>query len=136
MLNPGPELFAKTRKGDKLYKLAQQAETRKEYDKALTLYDEALAEDPSDPAYNLGSRRMREKVGQIHMANAKKLRDDGKLSEALTEYQKSFATDPSNALSLQEMQRTSEMIERNKKGNVKADKRWVKVVGKVPQWGK
>ncbi|MGA2600370.1 MAG: secretin N-terminal domain-containing protein [Bryobacteraceae bacterium] len=121
MLNPGPELFAKTRKGDKLYKLAQQAETRKEYDKALTLYDEALAEDPSDPAYNLGSRRMREKVGQIHMANAKKLRDDGKLSEALTEYQKSFATDPSNALSLQEMQRTSEMIERNKKGNVKAD---------------
>ena len=121
MLNPGPELFAKTRKGDKLYKLAQQAETRKEYEKALTLYDEALAEDPSDPAYNLGSRRMREKVGQIHMAAGKKLRDDGKLGEALTEYQKAFASDPSNALALQEMQRTSEMIERNKKGNVKDD---------------
>ena len=34
---------------------------------------------------------------------------------------KASKADPSNALSLQEMQRTSEMIDRNKKGNVKGD---------------
>lgn len=121
MLNPGPELFAKTRKGDKLYKLGQAAEARKNFDEALDLYDKALSEDPSDPAYNLSSRRMRVQVSINHMAAAKKFRDSGSLDQALNEYQKAFSLDPSNALSLQEIQRTSEMIERNRKGNVKPD---------------
>src|SRR5437588_301357 len=121
MLNPGPEVFAKTRKGDKLYKQGQAAEGRKQYEEALDRYDKALSEDPSDPAYNLSSRRMRVQVGLTHMEAAKKLRDSGSLDQALSEYQKAFAMDPSNALALQEIQRTSEMIERNRRGNVKPD---------------
>src|ERR1700692_2356713 len=121
MLNPGPALFARNRKSDKIYKQAQAAEARKEYEQALTLYDQALSMDPSDPAYNVGSRRMRVQVGPLHMEAAKKLRESGSLMPALTEYQKAFAVDPSNALALQEIQRTSEMIERNKSGNVRPD---------------
>src|ERR1700694_323095 len=107
MLDPGPELFAKTRKGDKFYKQGQVAEGRKQYEEALDLYDKALSEDPSDPAYNLSSRRMRVQVGLVHMEAAKKLRDSGALEQALSEYHKAFALDPSNALALQEIQRTS-----------------------------
>ena len=121
MLNPGPALFARTRKGDKLYKLGQAAELQKHYEEALDYYDKALSEDSSDPAYNLGARRMRVQVGLEHMAAAKKLRESGSLEPALAEYEKAFAVDPSNALALQEVQRTTEMIERNKKGNVKPD---------------
>src|ERR1051326_3371583 len=121
MLNPGPELFAKTRKGDKFYKQGQVAESKKQYEEALDLYDKALSEDPSDPAYNLSSRRMRVQVGILHMDAAKKLRESGSLEPALAEYQKAFAADPSNALALQEIQRTTEMIARNRSGNVKPD---------------
>ena len=32
LLNPGPELFARNRKSDKIYKQAQAAEARKEYE--------------------------------------------------------------------------------------------------------
>ena len=119
MLDPGASLFARTRRGDKLYKQGQQTEARKEYEKALELYDQALSQDPSDPAYNLGARRMRFQVSQIHVEAGKKLREKGSIDEALVEFQRAFAVDPSNALALQEIQRTSDMIERNRKGNVK-----------------
>src|SRR5579884_2391842 len=106
MLDPGPALFAKNKSGEKLYKQGQQAEQHKEYDLALQYYDEALATNPSDPAFNVGSRRMHVKVGQIHLETAKKLREAGNLHEALVEFQKAFAFDPSNTLALQEMQET------------------------------
>ena len=121
MLNPGPELYAKTRKADKLYKAGEQAEESNQYEKALDLYGQALAEAPGDPAYNLGVRRMRFQVSQLHTAAAKKLREQGSIEEALREFEKAFAVDPSNALAIQEIQRTAEMIKRNKQGNVKPE---------------
>ena len=45
----------------------------------------------------------------------------GALEQALSEYQKAFSLDSSNAMALQEIQRTSEMIQRNKSGKVKPD---------------
>src|SRR5271165_2657237 len=47
---PGGLLEARTKKGDKLLKLAQQAEQGKEYEKALDLYTQAYSQDPSDPS--------------------------------------------------------------------------------------
>src|SRR6266567_352346 len=88
LVDPGTSLYAKTRKGDKLYKAGEKAEESQQYEKALDFYGQALAEDPSDPAYNLGARRMRFQVSQIRTANAKKLRDQGSIEEALHEYEK------------------------------------------------
>jgi general secretion pathway protein D len=121
MLDPGTLLYAKARKGDKLYKIAEQAEEAKDYEKALDYYGQALAEDPGDAGYNLGVRRMRFQVSLIHIAAAKKLRDQGQIEESLHEFEKAFAIDPSNALAIQEIQRTAEMIKRNKQGNVKPE---------------
>src|SRR5437016_9335440 len=103
MLNPEPDLFAKTRKGDKFYKQGQVAEGQKHYEEALDLYGKALSEDSSDPAYELSSRRMRVQVGLMHMEAAKKMRESGALEQALAEYQKAFSQDPSNAMALQEI---------------------------------
>ena len=46
LLLPPDGLQARTRKGDKLYKLGVQAEAHKEYDKALEYFQQAEKEDP------------------------------------------------------------------------------------------
>src|SRR5579871_4752767 len=118
LLLPTEVLEAHTRKGDKLYKLGQQSEARKEYEKALEYYTQALSQDPSDPGYQLGVRRVRFQVGQIHVQAGMKLRQDGKLEEALAEFQKAYATDPSSAIAIAEIKNTSDAIEAQKKGGL------------------
>src|SRR5277367_5576779 len=115
---PGGVLDARTKKGDKLLKLAQQAELRKEYDKALDLYTQALSQDPADPSYQLGLQRVRFQVGMLHVEGGQRLRQNGKLEDALAEFQKAYAVDPSSAIAIQEIRTTSEEIEQVRKGNV------------------
>jgi len=105
---------AKSRKGDKAWKDGRVAEDRREYDKALDLYEKALNEEPGDAGYLLGVRRVRFQAGQSHVDKGKKLRAQGQLEEALAEYQKAFATDPSSSIAEQEIRRTLQMIEREK----------------------
>jgi general secretion pathway protein D len=106
---------AKSRKGDKAWKEGRAAEDRRDYDKALDLYEKALNEDPSDAGYLLSVRRVRFQAGQSHVDKGRKLRAQGQLEEALAEYQKAFATDPSSSIAEQEIRRTIQMIEREKK---------------------
>jgi len=63
-------LEARNRKGDKFLKQAHVAEERKEYDKALELYEQALSQDPADPGYQLGMRRVRMSNQQAAPARA------------------------------------------------------------------
>ena len=114
---PGGLLEARTKKGDKLLKLAQIAEQRKEYERALDLYTQALSQDPGDPSYELGLRRVRFQVGTLHVEAGQKLRQDRKLEEALAEFQRAFSVDPSSAIAMQEMRRTTEALEQVRKGN-------------------
>ncbi len=106
---------ARSRKGEKLMKDGHVAEDRRDYDKALQLYEEALRIDPSDSSYQLAVRRVRFQAGQAHVDAGQKLRKDGKLEEALTEFQKAYATDPSSIIAEQELRRTAQMIERERK---------------------
>jgi general secretion pathway protein D len=114
-LPPFP-LTAKTRKGDKLRNQARAAELKGDYDQALKLADQAMQEDPSDPAYVLEVRRVRFEDGVMHVSNGHRLRDAGHLDEALAEFQKAYDIDPSSDLAAQEIKRTKQMIERNKNG--------------------
>lgn len=108
-------LEARTKKGDKAWKAGQAAETRRDFDKALEFYEKALAEDPSDAAYLLSMRRVRFQAGQAHVDRGQKVRSEGKLDEALIEFQRAFAIDPSSSIAEQEIRRTLQMIEREKK---------------------
>ncbi len=96
---------ARTKKGDKFLEEGKKAEAAKQYDKALELYDKALATDPGDAAYLMSSRRVRFQAGQLHVDRGQKLRSEGKLEEALTEFQKAFITDPASTIAEQEVRR-------------------------------
>src|SRR5215469_7984128 len=74
---------ARNRKGDKLLKLGQKAEALKEYDQAVTYYEQAVHEDPQDPGYLLAARRARFQASQLHVDRGLKLKKAGELEQAL-----------------------------------------------------
>ena len=82
----GP-LEARNKKGEKLLKDGQVAETRKEYDLALKLFEQALNIDPGDQGYQLAVRRARFQASQGHVDSGQNLRQAGKL-EASTSRRK------------------------------------------------
>src|SRR4051794_37188721 len=73
-----PPIEAHTKKGDKLLKEGQQAEARKDYDAALSYYDQAVATDPNEPAYLLADQRIRGRAAEEHIVEARKLLPEGK----------------------------------------------------------
>jgi general secretion pathway protein D len=107
-------LEARTKKGEKLLKDGQMAEARREYDKALELFEQALNQDPTDQGYQLAVRRARFQASQSHVDLGQKLRQAGKLEESIAEFQKAFSLDPSSTIAEQELRRTFEMIKREK----------------------
>ena len=110
---PSATVLAANRKGDKLLNDARQEEAKGNLDHALQLAGQALEQDPSDPGYQLEVRRVRFEAGEMHVKNGQKLRNEGKLSEALAEFEKAYGTDPASDIALQEIKRTREMIQRN-----------------------
>lgn len=110
---------AKTKKGDRLAAEGEQFERQQEFDKALEKYEQALASDPADIHYQLLTRRVRFEAGQTHVQSAEKLRADGKLNEALAEFNKAYTIDPSSTSAEQEIRRTLGMIEREKQRQAK-----------------
>ncbi|HEX6894302.1 MAG TPA: hypothetical protein VF146_03460 [Bryobacteraceae bacterium] len=113
---PPNSLEARTRKGDKLVKVAREAEALKDYDKALDLYEQALSTDPQDSEYQLSTRRLRFLAGQAHVESGMRLKNDGKLEQALVEFQRAFSIDPGSAISVQEMQEVTAALDQKKNG--------------------
>src|SRR3954454_4505848 len=109
-----PPVEGKTRKGEQYLQKARDAEVRKQWETALDWYEQAMQEDPSDAAYQLGARRVGFQAAMARVDAGKKLRTEGKLDEALREFQRAYAIDPSSSIAEQEIRRTKEMIEREK----------------------
>ena len=103
-------LQAKTRKGEKLLRDGKLAEATGDWDTALGLYEQAVEQDPQDTGYLIAMRRARFEAGQRHVNQGQKLRLDGKLQEALQEFQKALVADPSSAIAIQEIRRIQGMI--------------------------
>jgi general secretion pathway protein D len=115
LLLPSDSLQAGNRKADKLFKLGVEAEARKEYDKALEYYGQALKIDPQDAAYELAARRARFESGTAHIEAGNKLKKADDLEKALAEYQKAFNVDPGSMIALQDMQQTKELLAEKQK---------------------
>ena len=93
-------------KGDKDFKEAEAAATKQDWDKALQLYMSALDKNPNNMAYTIGMRRARFQAGQMHVNRGQKLRTDGKVEEAMAEFQRAIIADPSSSIAIQELRRT------------------------------
>ncbi len=115
-------LQAQAARGGKFFKEGRKAELRAEYDQALVNYEKALAEDPQNAQYLLGARRTRFLAAMQHVDRGHKLRDQGKLADALAEFERAFAIDPSSSIAESEVRRTLTMLEAQKKGAAKEGK--------------
>ena len=119
-LAPAP-VYGKTKKGEKLVKDGRLAESKKDFDSALDLYEQALSTDPRDAAYMLLTQRARFYASQGHVEAGQKARTQGNLEGALAEFTKGMQKDPASAIAIQEWKRTQEMIDRNKKPGAKVE---------------
>lgn len=112
---------ARTRKGEKLVKDGEKFEAQRDYEKALTFFEQALATDYTDPQYQLLVRRVRFLASQSRITAGQKLRAAGKMAEALAEFQKAFSLDPSSTMAEQEVRRTYQTMQKEQGGEVKAE---------------
>src|ERR1700689_5741341 len=80
--------LAAKNKAEKYYKDGQAAQAKGDWDTALDLYLKALDLKPNDTGYMIAMRTARFQAGEKHIRNGQKLRSEGKLDEAMQEFQK------------------------------------------------
>src|SRR5664280_754303 len=115
LLVPTLSLEARTKKGDKFLTDGRLHEQKKEWDAALEAYEKALSEDPADILYQMAATKIHFQAAQSHIDKGLKLRAQGQLGEALLELQKAYAINPGSPAAVQEIRRTTEMIDRERK---------------------
>jgi general secretion pathway protein D len=87
-----------------------RAQSQNQYDAAYEAYKEAFALRPKEPKYEMAYLRSRALAAEQHVQNGQSLRDQGKLQEALGEFQKAAEIDHANHIAEQEVRRTAGMI--------------------------
>jgi len=115
LAGPLAPLEGKTHKGNGYFAEGARHQEKKEWDAALESYGRALAEDPSDVAYRIAAEKARVAASQEHLENGLRLRSQGKLGEALVEIQRSSGLNPASTAGAQEIVRTQEMMERERR---------------------
>ena len=115
MAGPVVPLQAKNRKGDRYLAEGRVHQDKKEWDAALEAYERALSEDPGDINYQMAVEKARFQASQMHADQGLKARAQGQLGDALVEFQKAFAINPASMVASQEILRTQQMIQRERK---------------------
>jgi general secretion pathway protein D len=115
LVGPAVPLEAKTRKGDRFLSDGRTQERKKDWDGALNSYERALSEDPSDVVYQMAAQKTRFQASQAHLDAGFKARAEGQLGDALIEFQRAFGINPGSSVADQEIRRTQQMIERERR---------------------
>ena len=92
------------------YNKGQDAEARQNYEAAYDFYKKAFDLKPKDLRYRAALERARFEAAASIVHRGQKLRDEGKLDEAVAEFQKAVQVDPSLFIAQQELKRTLQMI--------------------------
>jgi general secretion pathway protein D len=93
-----------------LYAKGEDAEARQNYEAAYGFFKQAYDLKPKDLRYRTSFERVRFEAAAAIVHNGQKLRDDGKLEEAVAAFQKALNIDPSLFIAKQELARTLKMI--------------------------
>ena len=99
-----------TDKAKILYAKGQDAEARQHYEEAYDLYKQAYDLRPKDLRYRASFEHARFEAAASIVHRGQLLRDDGKLDEAVAEFQKALTIDPSLFIAKQELNRTLKII--------------------------
>ena len=102
----------------KLYDQGKAAEARENYEVAYDLYSKAFDLKPADMRYKSAVYRTRFLAGASYVHRGQKLRDDGKLEDALVLFEKAYMIDPASFIAQQEIRKTKAMID-SKEGGAK-----------------
>ena len=98
------------------FKRGKKFEKLRNYDEALENYRTAYEEDPKNHEYRLYFERARAQAAIAHVDFGRKLREVGKLEDALVEFRRSAEIDSSNPVASQEIAATEKAIlERERK---------------------
>ena len=97
-------------KAKDLYAKGQDAEARQHYEEAFNFFKQAYDLKPKDLRYRAAFERVRFEAAASVVHHGQQLREEGKLDEAVAEFQKALTIDPSLFIAKQELNRTQKMI--------------------------
>ena len=97
-------------KAKSLFDKGEDAEARQNYEAAYNFFKQAYDLKPKDLRYRASFERLRFKASATLVHHGQLLRDDGKMQEALAEFQKAVQIDPSSFIASQELKRTLQMM--------------------------
>jgi general secretion pathway protein D len=103
-----------------LYQKGAKAEAREDYEAAFDFYKAAYQQKPEELKYRVSFERTRMLSATSKIKRGQKLREQGKLEEALALFQQAITVDPSNDLAAQEIRRTEQMMQRGPGGGGQA----------------
>jgi len=92
------------------YNKGVDAEKRQDYERAFEYFQEAFRQKPKELRYRTAYEHTKFLASAAHVHRGQLLRDGGKLDEAIVEFQKASAIDPSSFIAQQELRRTQDMI--------------------------
>ncbi len=101
-------------KAKDLYEKGRDAEARQQYEVAYDFFKQAYNVKPKDLRYRAAFEHSRFQAAAAITHRGQKLREDGKLDEAVAEFQKALEIDPSLFIAQQELTRTLKLINNQK----------------------
>lgn len=107
---------------ESFYKSGERAEKKSDLDTAYLAYRHAHDGKPSDPRYMAAYVRLRFYASAQHIHTGTGLRDEGKLREALIEFQMATQIDPSNFEAMGLVRRTADEIQKQTRDRDIVDK--------------
>src|SRR5262249_30511399 len=94
-----------------LFNQGVKAEARQDYEAAYNYYKAAYEKKPTELKYRVSYERLRFQAAASKVHRGQKLRDDGKLQDALFLFEQAASIDPSNDLAAQEIRRTQGVLQ-------------------------
>jgi general secretion pathway protein D len=92
------------------YNKGVDAEKRQDYERAFEYFQEAFRQKPKEIRYRAAYEHTKFLAAAAHVHRGQLLRDGGKLEEAIVEFQKASAIDPSSFIAQQELRRTQDLL--------------------------
>lgn len=103
-----------------LHSKGQRAEAKQDYEAAYEYYKAAYNQKPEDLKYRVSFERTRFLAASTKVHRGQRLRESGRLQDALALFQQAAEIDPGNDLAAQEIRRTQQLIQKTAPGTGKS----------------